>query len=121
MDMTGVKKRCARPRLHLGRVQQRQYTGNACGHVRAGGCAAQIENDLGLPEFRTAEEAQAHALQVMEVYRQSLPLISGLDEKERGLADELLPLCAWALVTASCLSGSPLPLLQVSPPFLTNL
>lgn len=77
------------------------------------GCGAQIENDLGLPEFRTAEEAQVHALQVMEVYRQSLPLISGLDEKERGLADELLPLCAWALVTGSCLSGSPLPLLQV--------
>eukprot|EP00884_Botryococcus_braunii_P005225 jgi/Botrbrau1/14703/Bobra.0108s0056.1 len=74
--------------------------------------AFQIENDLGLPEFERAEEAERHALEVMEVYRYSLPLVSSLDEKERGLADELLPLCASSLVAAARLSGSPLPLLQ---------
>jgi hypothetical protein len=78
-----------------------------------------VENDLGLPEFSSPEEAEGHAGALMRVYRDSLPLVAGLDKKERGVADELLPLAANALVAGWRMQGgtrSPSLLLKVDPP-----
>lgn len=70
----------------------------------------QVENDLGLPQFSSAGEAEAHAAALVRVYRDSLPVVAGLDKKERGIADELLPLAANALVAGWRLQdGTPSP------------
>ncbi|KAK9804253.1 hypothetical protein WJX72_003568 [[Myrmecia] bisecta] len=71
--------------------------------VRRRICAYQLEHDLGLPDFATAGEAEAHALRLVALHRSALPLTANLDEKERGPADEALALAANSLLRAIAL------------------
>lgn len=32
-------------------------------------CPAQVQHDLGLPEYRSPEEAEAHAAELVDVYK----------------------------------------------------
>lgn len=64
---------------------------------------AQVHADLGGPAFSDAAAAQAHAQRLLAQYAAVLPLSQGLDERERGPADELLWLAAAALMAASAL------------------
>lgn len=61
----------------------------------------QIQSDLGAPSFSTPAAAAQHAQQLLQLYTAALPLYQGLDERERGPADELLWQAAAALVTAA--------------------
>eukprot|EP00775_Hariotina_reticulata_P008203 gene8203-8394_t len=64
----------------------------------------QTQADLGSPAFPNAAAALAHATELVKLYSTSaLPLYSGLDERERGPADELLWLAAAALMQAAAL------------------
>ncbi|KAG2494621.1 hypothetical protein HYH03_007140 [Edaphochlamys debaryana] len=69
-------------------------------------CAAQVRDDCGLPRFPSAAAAVAEAGALLATFRQAQPLQEGLDERERGAADELPPLAAAALVTAAALAPS---------------
>ena len=77
-------------------------------------CTTQIEEDLGLPVYEDSEAAVAHARQLARLYADALPLCEGLDDKDRGPADELIPLAVAALVAAWRLSdrAQPVHLLQ---------
>jgi N-terminal acetyltransferase B complex non-catalytic subunit len=61
----------------------------------------QIQSDLGAPSFSTPAAAAQHAQQLLQLYAAALPLYQGLDERERGPADELLWQAAAALVAAA--------------------
>jgi len=65
----------------------------------------QLQADLGSPAFPDAAAALAHAVKLIQIYSSSSaqPLYSGLDERERGPADELLWLAAAALMQAAAL------------------
>lgn len=63
----------------------------------------QIQADIGAPSFTDPAAAAQHAQQLMQLYAAALPLYQGLDERERGPADELLWQAAAALVTAASL------------------
>jgi hypothetical protein len=63
----------------------------------------QIHADLGGPTFDSPQAAAQHAFQLMALYAAALPHYEGLDERERGPADELLWLAAAALVKAAAL------------------
>ena len=67
----------------------------------------QVEHDLGLPEFESPAAADAHAAQLLRVYRRAAELEAALDEKERGTADALVALAAGALVAAWRLEEAP--------------
>lgn len=73
---------------------------------------------MDLPVLSDTGEALAHAQEIMDVYCKALPLSKGLDEKERGPADELPVVAAAGLIRAFRSAGpedaSPLPLLQAS-------
>lgn len=60
----------------------------------------QIENDLGLPEFKSAAEAEFHAAAIVRLFQSSLPLSKGIDEKDRGPADDVIPLAVASLLAA---------------------
>jgi N-terminal acetyltransferase B complex non-catalytic subunit len=66
----------------------------------------QIHADLGGPTFDSPEAAAQHAQQLMSLYAAALPHYEGLDERERGPADELLWLSAAALVRAAALEST---------------
>lgn len=70
---------------------------------------SQIQADLGGPTHSTATAAQQHALQLLQLYASYLPFYDGLDERERGLADELLWLAAAALMQAAALQQQAAP------------
>lgn len=61
----------------------------------------QIQSDLGAPSFSTPAAAAQHAQQLLQLYAAALPFYQGLDERERGPADELLWQAAAALVAAA--------------------
>jgi N-terminal acetyltransferase B complex non-catalytic subunit len=65
----------------------------------------QIHADLGGPTFDSPEAAAQHAQQLMALYAAALPHYEGLDERERGPADELLWLAADAIVKAAALES----------------
>ncbi|WIA30679.1 hypothetical protein OEZ86_000751 [Tetradesmus obliquus] len=67
--------------------------------------ARQIHADLGGPAFDSPQAAAQHAQQLMALYAAALPHYEGLDERERGPADELLWLAAAALVKAAALES----------------
>jgi hypothetical protein len=69
----------------------------ACRH------ATQIQYDTGLPAFTSPTEAVAYAARLIQRYSAARPLSAGLDERERGPADELLVLASCALVRAHLL------------------
>ena len=83
--------------------------------LRRGSSLLQIESDLGLPAFADADAAAAHARELTRLYAASQHLSSGLDERERGPADELPVLAVTALVAARKLDPArgPLHLLRV--------
>jgi len=58
---------------------------------------------MGAPSFTDPAAAAVHAQQLLQLYAAALPLYAGLDERERGPADELLWQAAAALVTAATL------------------
>lgn len=58
---------------------------------------------MGATSFTDPAAAAAHAQQLLQLYAAALPLYAGLDERERGPADELLWQAAAALVTAATL------------------
>ena len=66
----------------------------------------QIQHWLGLPKFETAEQAEDHAAQLVQLFAASQPLVADLDAKERGHADELLVLAAAALTSAANVSAT---------------
>lgn len=66
----------------------------------------QIESEAGLPDFEEAATAVEHAAEVMRVFAASAHLYEGLDEKERGPADELPYIVTAALVAAWKLDAS---------------
>lgn len=57
-------------------------------------------------ESREARRHALRALELVELFSDALPLSRGLDERERGPADELLALCAAALVRAAAADGA---------------
>jgi hypothetical protein len=57
-----------------------------------------------MPAFAAPAEALAYAARLMGRYSAARPLYSGLDERERGPADELVVLAAGALVRAHLLA-----------------
>lgn len=65
--------------------------------------ARQIQADLGSPGFTDAAAAEAHAQRLLQGYAAALPFYEGMDERERGPADELLWQAAAALVQAAAL------------------
>jgi N-terminal acetyltransferase B complex non-catalytic subunit len=65
----------------------------------------QIHADLGGPTFDSPEAAAQHAQQLMALYAAAVPHYKGIDERERGPADELLWLAAAALVKAAALES----------------
>lgn len=67
-------------------------------------CAAQIRDDLGRPTLTSCHMAVQSAVQLLDLYGTARPLQEGLDERERGAADELPCLAAASLVTAAVLS-----------------
>ncbi|KXZ48272.1 hypothetical protein GPECTOR_29g5 [Gonium pectorale] len=69
-------------------------------------CAAQLLDDAGLPALRSEAEAMARSRELMQLFSTARPLQVGLDERERGAADELPVLAAAALVTAATLAPS---------------
>ncbi|KAF6259405.1 hypothetical protein COO60DRAFT_1626075 [Scenedesmus sp. NREL 46B-D3] len=73
------------------------------GHVVS--CAMDIHADLGGPTLDSPAAAAQHAQQLMALYAAALPHYEGLDERERGPADELLWLAAAALVRAAALES----------------
>ena len=59
----------------------------------------QIQHDLGLiPE--SAAAAEAHAIKLVKLYKHSLSLCKGLDPKEKGPGDDLIPLAVASLMAA---------------------
>jgi N-terminal acetyltransferase B complex non-catalytic subunit len=68
--------------------------------------ALQIQADAGVPHFTAADTAAQHAQQLLQMYAAALPLYQGMDERERGPADELLWQAAAALVAAATLTHS---------------
>eukprot|EP00887_Chlorella_sp_A99_P001333 scaffold14.g1333.t1 len=87
--------------------------GNSSSSSRANGVqllqrlvnARLLESELGLPAFTSADEAEAHARQLLELYEQHLPLSETLDEKERGYGEELVAVAVAALLAAGRLGG----------------
>ncbi|EFJ39524.1 hypothetical protein VOLCADRAFT_100863 [Volvox carteri f. nagariensis] len=69
-------------------------------------CAAQIGDDLGLPRLESCEEGVELSRMLLELYGTAQPLQAGLDERERGAADELPVLAAAALATSAGLANS---------------
>eukprot|EP00798_Chlamydomonas_sp_ICE-L_P022020 gene22020-29080_t len=69
-------------------------------------CAHQLLDDLGMPLFSTASSAVEHAVSLMQRYVAVQPLYKGLDDRERGPADELPVLAAGSLATAASLATS---------------
>ncbi|GLC46898.1 hypothetical protein PLESTB_001281700 [Pleodorina starrii] len=80
--------------------------GAALSALRRRVCAAQIRDDLGLPRLGSCEEGVQLAGELLELYGTAQPLQIGLDERERGAADELPVLAAAALVSAAALAPS---------------
>ncbi|KAK9902038.1 hypothetical protein WJX75_002093 [Coccomyxa subellipsoidea] len=76
-------------------------------HIQRQVAAFQVQHDLGLPEYRSPEEAETHAAELVAVYRQATVLERRLDEKERGIADGLIALAAGALTAAWKLEATP--------------
>lgn len=66
----------------------------------------QIQADIGAPSFSDPAAAAQHAQHLMQLYAAALPLYQGLDERERGPADELLWQAAAALVAAATMQHS---------------
>ena len=61
--------------------------------------ALQISHDLGL-SHDSAAAAEAHALEVLTLYKHSLTLCQGLDPKEKAPGDDLIPLAVAFLMAA---------------------
>ncbi len=72
--------------------------------LRRSVCAAQIRDDLGRPTLTSCPMAVQSAVQLLDLYGTARPLQEGLDERERGAADELPCLAAASLITAAALS-----------------
>ena len=53
---------------------------------------------MGLPDFRSPAAALEYAQGIMQLFAKAQPLYRGLDEKERGPADELPAIAAAALI-----------------------
>jgi N-terminal acetyltransferase B complex non-catalytic subunit len=68
--------------------------------------ALQIQADAGVPHFKAPDAAAQHAQGLLQMYAAALPLYQGMDERERGPADELLWQAAAALVAAATLTNS---------------
>ncbi|GLI65101.1 hypothetical protein VaNZ11_008542 [Volvox africanus] len=69
-------------------------------------CAAQIRDDLGLPRLERCGEGVELSKELLDLYGTAQPLQAGLDERERGAADELPALAGAALMTAAGLATS---------------
>ena len=61
----------------------------------------QIIHDMSASEIKTSEEAMNCAQSMMALYAEAREHARGLDEKERGPADELVPLAVAVLVGAT--------------------
>lgn len=59
----------------------------------------QISHDLALPHD-SAAAAEAHALELLTLYKHSLTLCQGLDPKEKAPGDDLIPLALATLMAA---------------------
>ncbi|GIM01385.1 hypothetical protein Vretimale_6211 [Volvox reticuliferus] len=79
---------------------------DALASLRRRVCAAQIRDDLGLPRLERCEEGVELSKELLELYSTAQPLQAGLDERERGAADELPVLAGAALVTAAGMATS---------------
>jgi N-terminal acetyltransferase B complex non-catalytic subunit len=86
-ELLGGSLRPGAPQPQPPQLQQQQQQPAGKGDARAGGVG-------GCPHLR-------RALDLVEVFRDALPLAKGLDERERGPADELLPMAAAALMRAA--------------------
>jgi hypothetical protein len=60
----------------------------------------QVCADLGLPEFSTAADAEAHAVELLRLYQTVQWLAEGADPKDRGAGDLLVTLAADALMAS---------------------
>ena len=74
--------------------------------MRFGLVIVQVQHWLGLPKFETTEQAEEHAAQLVQLFAASQPLVTELDAKERGHADELLVLAAASLLSAADVPAS---------------
>ena len=85
---------------------------------------SQIQHDLGLPTLQSGAEAEAHALQMLRLYKSYTWLAAGADPKDRGPGDELVSLAASTLMSARHLDPSRPAILrrmlQVPPPPLSK-
>ncbi|GFR48749.1 hypothetical protein Agub_g10707 [Astrephomene gubernaculifera] len=68
-------------------------------------CVAQIRDDCGLPRLDSTTAGVQLSREFLELYCTARPLQEGLDERERGAADELPVLAAAALVTSATLAA----------------
>lgn len=59
----------------------------------------QIQHDLDL-SHKSASVAEAHAVELLILYKHSLTLCKGLDPKEKAPGDDLIPLAVASLMAA---------------------
>lgn len=67
---------------------------------------SQIQHDLDLPALQWGAEAEAHALQMLRLYKSYTWLAAGADPKDRGPGDELVSLAASTLMSSRHLDPS---------------
>ncbi|KAK9835553.1 hypothetical protein WJX74_002846 [Apatococcus lobatus] len=102
MPTSDRAKLCEEMRLALSAVPtfHEQDTAKSLNCLRKHLCFHQIQQWLGLPLFKSVQQAEEYASSLVHLYAVSQPLVADLEAKERGHADELLVLAASGLITA---------------------